>query len=98
MFTKAFWADLIERAVRAAAWADLALLGADQTGAIHGPISWSAVGQVAGYAALASTLVSLAGSRLGAKDSGSLLPADVDPPQPAAKVKPPRKTTQRKTG
>jgi hypothetical protein len=95
MFTRNFWADLIERAVRASAWAVTALLGVDGSGAIHGPISWSAVGQVAGYAAGASVLVSLVGSQVGAKDSGSLLPADVDPPQEAPAA-PAKKTARRK--
>ena len=80
MFTKAFFSDLLERAIRAAAWAALALFGAGQSGVVTS-VDWAAVGTVAAYAAVASALASLAGTQMGAKDSGSFLPAKLDPPK-----------------
>lgn len=74
MFTKAFLLDLLERALSTFAQA---LLG---VGAVL-DFSDARTYQAAGIAAAVAVLKCLAASRVGAPDSGSLLPADVDPPQ-----------------
>lgn len=82
MFTKAFWLETLERAVRAFA---VALLGTTQA------IDWALKGEGlglrekligAGIQALGSVLISLAGTNVGAKDSPALLPREDDPPVP----------------
>jgi hypothetical protein len=77
MFTKSFALDLLERAVSTFAQA---FLGAY---AVVGP--QKAV-IAAGIAAGLSALKCLAATQVGAKDSGSLLPASEDPPQDAGQA------------
>lgn len=74
MFTKQFLLDLLERALSTFAQA---VLGA---GTI---IDFASVKtyQIAGVAAAVAVLKCLAATRVGAADSGSLLPAGEDPPQ-----------------
>lgn len=71
MFTKSFALDLLERALSTFAQAFLgayAVVGAEKAAA------------AAGIAAGIAILKGLAASQVGAPDSASLLPADVDPP------------------
>ncbi|MGZ4663575.1 MAG: hypothetical protein ACXV5Q_00615 [Frankiaceae bacterium] len=82
MFTKAFALDLLERAISTFAQA---FLGAY---AVVGPLkALIAAGIAAGFSALKC----LAATQTGAPDSGSLLPANVDPPvegEAVARVQP----------
>ncbi len=71
MLTKAFLADLLERALSTFAQAFLAAYTID---------GWQSGLKVGGIAAGLAALKCLAATRVGAPDSGSLLPADVDPP------------------
>lgn len=72
MWTRRFWLDAGERALRTAAQTALGVLGADGTGLVTaGP---AAVGTAAGLAALVSVLMSLVGSATSASDTASLLP------------------------
>lgn len=82
MWSKQFWADLAERAVKAAVWAAGAVILADKTGTLTG-VDWLALLNVAGYALVASIVVNFAAAKagVGAKDSASLLPASLDPPK-----------------
>lgn len=80
MWTRQFWADLLERSVRATVWSLLATLGAGATGTLTG-VDWAGALNVAGFAFALATLAGLAGSRAGAKDSASFLPASLDPPK-----------------
>lgn len=70
MLTKSFWAQALERAIKTAAQAALALLTANQTGLLD--VDWTAVASVAGLAAVASVLTSLV-SFGGQPDSPSLV-------------------------
>lgn len=88
IFSRVFWLDAFERAIRAGAWTLLGLLGADAT-VIDRTLSWSDRLTTTGYAVLLSLLASLSSnviSPASAKDSASLLPADVDPPQEDGQV------------
>lgn len=78
MFTKQFAADLTERAVKTFAQAVLGVLIVANT-VTH--LKWGAILDAAGLATAISVLTSLVGSQVGAGDSGSFLPANVDPPQ-----------------
>lgn len=83
MFTRQFWLDLVERAVKTFAQALLGAIGGDAAiSGVHLP--WTAKLAAAGMAAGISALSSLVGTGVGAPDSGSWLPQNVDPPQPTA--------------
>lgn len=69
MFTKSFWKQALERAIKTAAQAAAALLTANGTGLLD--VNWSVIGSVAGLAALASILTSIVTSGVGEKDSPS---------------------------
>jgi len=69
MFTKTFWIQALERAVKTAAQSALALLTANGTGLLD--IDWTALGSVAGLAAVASVLTSVVTSGFGEPDSPS---------------------------
>jgi hypothetical protein len=69
MFTKNFWRQAFERAVKTAAQAALALLTGGAAGVLD--VDWSAVGSVAALAALASVLTSVVTSGVGEPDSPS---------------------------
>ena len=89
MWTKEFWADLIERAVKAAVWSVLGLLGVGATGTLTG-VDWLAVLNVAGYTFVIAVLLNLVGNKvvkLGAPDSASFLPPSLDPPKKPARRK-----------
>lgn len=57
MLTGTWWADSIERAVRAGAAAMLATFGADQVGILE--TDWAAAGSIAAMAAVVSFLTSV---------------------------------------
>lgn len=69
MFTKTFWKQALERAIKTAAQAAAALLTANGTGVLD--VNWGAVASVAGLAALASILTSIVTSGVGEPDSPS---------------------------
>lgn len=76
IWSKRFWQDLTERAIRAAAGS---LVGLWVTGAGFSlfSIDWKASLGVAGAAAVFSVVSSLFGSRIGDKGTPSLLPAQL---------------------
>lgn len=61
--TGAFWSDAIERAVRTAAQAALAVIGAGTMGLLA--VDWGTLGSVSGLAAVVSLLTSLAAGGTG---------------------------------
>ena len=63
MFTINFWRDALERAIRTAAQAVLALWGTSITGVLE--VNWEQVGSVAALAALTSVLMSIAATGVG---------------------------------
>jgi Putative lactococcus lactis phage r1t holin len=72
MFSKKFWADALERAIRTVAQSALALLvGAGPVG-IH-VVNWQQVGSVAAPAGVISLLMSIVASGVGDKTSASLV-------------------------
>lgn len=78
MWTSAFWKDLLERTVSTFAQATVAAL---PTGLIPGvSVPWWAAFAAGGFAALLCALKCLGAAYTGAPDSGSLLPAEDDPP------------------
>jgi hypothetical protein len=84
MWSKAFWADLAERSIRAAVWALLGTFGASATGTLTG-VDWPGALNAAGFALVFAALAALVGAKTGAKDSASFLPAKLDPPKRKAK-------------
>lgn len=74
MLTMNFARQVVERAVKTAAQAALALITANQTGLLD--VNWAAVASVAGLAAVASVLTSLV-SFGGQPDSPSMV--EIDP-------------------
>jgi hypothetical protein len=77
--TKRFWLDTFERAAKTFCQVLAALLVSDGTGLLNS--AWGDRCSVAGMAALVSLLTSVASAKVGADDSASLLPADLDPPK-----------------
>lgn len=69
MFTKKFWKDAAERAVKTTAQTAAAVLGV-QVSLLE--VDWVNVGSVAGLAGLLSLLSSLASTRKGDSSSASL--------------------------
>lgn len=81
MWSRQFWADLVERSVKAAIWSVLGTLGANATGTLTG-VDWLSVLNVAGYTLVIAGLANLVGTKvvgLGANDSASFLPESLDP-------------------
>lgn len=74
MFTKTFWKQAIERAIKTAAQAASALLVGDGVGLLD--IDWGAVASVTALAALASLLSSVVTSGIGEPDSPSVVRID----------------------
>ena len=69
MFTKQFWKQAVERAVKTFAQTALALIAVDGVGITD--LSWGHTLDVAGLATLASVLTSIVTSGIGEKDSPS---------------------------
>lgn len=62
MFTKHFWVDSLERAVKTFAQAAVALLTAGATGLLD--VDWTQIASVAGLAAVVSVLTSIGSGTL----------------------------------
>jgi len=71
MYTLTFWKDAVERAIRTAAQALLALWATDVSGVLA--VDWVQAGSVAALAALMSVLMSVAATGRGSQDSASAL-------------------------
>lgn len=71
MFTRKFWADAVERAVKSAAQGVLVLAGADGANLIH--VDIKAAAAAAAGMAVVSLLMSLVSSGVGRGDSASLV-------------------------
>jgi len=74
MWTSIFWRQTAERAVKTAAQAGAAFFVVGSTGVAD--VDWATVGGVAGAAAVASVLTSLASAPFGQPDSPSLVVED----------------------
>ncbi len=74
MWTSLFWRQTAERAVKTAAQAGAAFFVVGSTGVAD--VDWATVGGVAGAAAVASVLTSLASAPFGQPDSPSLVVED----------------------
>lgn len=74
MWSRSFWAQVAERAVKTFAQTAAALLGADGLGLLD--VDWTAVGSVAGMAALVSAFTSIASGPVGPSGSPSLVRTD----------------------
>ena len=74
MWTSIFWRQTAERAVKTAAQAGAAFFVVGSTGVAD--VDWATVGGVAGAAAVASVLTSLASAPFGPADSPSLVAED----------------------
>jgi hypothetical protein len=74
MWTVGFWKQTAERAVKTAAQAGAAFFVVGSTGVAD--VDWATVGGVAGAAAVASVLTSLASAPFGPADSPSLVVED----------------------
>lgn len=72
MFTKDFWKQAAERAVKTAAQAAAAMLAVDQTTGLLA-VDWATVASVAGLAAAMSLLTSLVSAPFGAKGGPSVV-------------------------
>jgi hypothetical protein len=71
MYTLTFWKDAVERAIRTAAQALLALWATDVSGVLA--VDWVQAGSVAALAAIMSVLMSVAATGRGSQDSASSL-------------------------
>lgn len=81
---KHWLADTAERVASTAAQTLLGVIPVD--GMAHTHVPWGTKLSIVGFAALASFLKCVIALRVGADDSASLLPADVDPPQQGGHV------------
>jgi hypothetical protein len=70
MFTKSFWQDAGERAIRTAAQALLALWATDVSGVLE--VDWTQAFSVAAFAVIMSFLMSIAATNRGNLESASL--------------------------
>lgn len=71
MFTKAFWLDAFERAVKTWAQSLLALVGAGATNLVL--LDWGDMLGISGTAALISVLTSIVSAGVGSKGTASLV-------------------------
>ncbi|GAB3135735.1 hypothetical protein GCM10027289_29890 [Tsukamurella serpentis] len=71
MFTKKFWRDATERAIKTAAQSAIGVFAADVTVL---SLNWPAAGAVVGTATLLSYLTSIVSSGVGDRESASALP------------------------
>lgn len=76
MFTKLFWKDAVERAVKTFAQALLALFTGGQTGVLD--VDWGQSFSVAGLAAAVSVLTSIVSSQAGPDGGASLVVGATD--------------------
>jgi hypothetical protein len=74
MFTKNFWKQTLERLIKTFAQAILALITGNGLGIVD--VNWGRVLSVAGLAALASLLTSIASSGIGQKNDPSAVKTD----------------------
>lgn len=82
MWTKRFWLDAVERAIRTAA--QVLLVGWPASNAIlDGGVNWELLAWTAGGAAATSILMSIVGTKTGDSTSASLVPASATSPEPA---------------
>lgn len=72
VFSKAFWADAAERAVKTAAQSGIAVFVADVTVI---SVDWAGAGAVIGTATLVSLLTSIASANIGAQGTASVADA-----------------------
>ncbi|MEV0608144.1 holin [Polymorphospora rubra] len=77
MFTKSFWSQTLERALKTFAQAAVALLSGDGLGLVN--VDWGTTASVAGLAALISILSSVASAGVGRSDSPSLVAVESAP-------------------
>lgn len=70
MFTKNFWQDTVERAIRTAAQALLALWATDVSGVLE--VDWTQAFSVTAFAVIMSVLMSIAATNRGNVDTASL--------------------------
>ena len=74
MWTWVFWKQVVERAVKTAAQAAVAFFVIGTTSALD--VDWVTVGGIAGAAAIASVLTSLASAPFGPAESPSIVKVD----------------------
>ncbi|MBM7280376.1 holin [Gordonia rubripertincta] len=77
MFTKLFWADAVERAVKTAAQSAIGVFVADTTIL---SLDWEQAGGIVGTAALVSVLTSIASKQIGTPGTASAVPTPTEPP------------------
>jgi hypothetical protein len=70
MFTKNFWQDTVERAIRTAAQALLALWATEVSGVLE--VDWIQAFSVSAFAVIMSVLMSIAATNRGNVDTASL--------------------------
>lgn len=71
MWSKKFWQDAAERAVKTVAQTAAGLLGAGAVGLLD--VDWLQLASVAGLAGLASVLTSIGSTGFGREDSASVI-------------------------
>lgn len=71
LYSKSFWSDAFERAVKTFAQTAVALIGTQVTGILD--VNWVQLVSAAGLAALVSVLTSIGSGQVGDKDSASLV-------------------------
>lgn len=76
MFTKQFWLDAVERAIRTAAQAAIGVLGVEAVGVLT--TDWQGVTLAAIVAAIVSVLTSMGGSQRGDPDTATLITPPVE--------------------
>ena len=79
MFSKAFWKDAAERAIRTAAQTLIAVWPV--SAAVINETDWSLIVWTVVGATVLSLLTSLVGSQVGNRDSAALVAAAPEPPQ-----------------
>lgn len=78
MFTRSFWTQTVERAVKTAAQAAAALIALHLAAPSLLAVPWSAIGAAAALAALGSVATSLASAAVGPADSPSVVQTEPD--------------------
>lgn len=71
MWTKTFWKDALERAIKTTAQTAAGLIGADGLGVVD--VDWWGVASVAGLAMVLSILTSVGSAPIGVQGSASLV-------------------------